>query len=117
MNNNNNYLQTLSSYLPSPYYLYAFVFDDEKYNPMLKYLLLELSPVITILYPTFYYLLPSSILSSLDDEFVITLISPIVLHVKRPEYHYQGIVSSATSIIYSSVWLLKNNLLGELKMI
>src|SRR5688572_29046988 len=97
-NNNSSYLQTLTSYFPSPYYLYAFVFDDEKYNPMLKFLLLELSPVITILYPTFYYLLPSSVLNSLDDEFMITLISPIVLHVKRPEYHYQGIISSATSI-------------------
>ncbi|CAG8522915.1 7079_t:CDS:1, partial [Dentiscutata heterogama] len=96
----------------SPYYLSASILVDEKYEPIFKFLLVELSPVITILYPIISYMLPYDILKSFDDDLAITILSPVILHIKKPEYHYQGITDSMASIINSSYKLFHAHYYG-----
>ncbi|CAG8488974.1 8431_t:CDS:2 [Scutellospora calospora] len=96
--------------IPSPYNLHV-ILMQEKYEPILKYLFVELSPVITVLYPV-TYMLPYDVLTSFDDDLVITIVAPVILHIKKPEYHYQGIATSMISVFNSSYNTLYSHYYG-----
>ncbi|CAG8695802.1 15918_t:CDS:1, partial [Cetraspora pellucida] len=104
-------LKMLSGITSSPYYLCTSVMEKHEYGPVLKYFFVELSPIITILYPA-TSMLPYDMLTSFDDELAITIISPVILHIKKPECHYQGVTESMGSVIYGSFKMLSAHYYG-----
>ncbi len=90
-----NLIFTLIWYFPSMYQLYSFIFTSKEYELRERIYLFLVSPIIVFLY------IPSCIILFIEYSIFVTLISPLVTMMKRPEYPPHSL-SSIALLVYST---------------
>jgi hypothetical protein len=87
-----NLFISLIWYLPSIYQLYSFIFTTKEFDLRIRTYLFILSPIIIILY------IPCCIITFISFIIFITLINPIMVIARRPEYPFY-LLSSTAAIV------------------
>src|SRR5436190_16207219 len=75
-----NTFTTLIWYFHSIYQLYSFIFTEKTHDSRIRIYLLLFSPIIIVLY------IPFCIIIFIGFSIFITLINPIIIFTRRPDY-------------------------------
>ncbi len=103
-----NFIITLIWFFPSIHQLYSFIFIIKECDLRIRIYLFLISPIIIILY------IPICIGLYIGYSILITLISPLITVIQRPEYSFHSLSSVAALINltqFSSVELLTDSLI------
>ncbi|RHZ59906.1 hypothetical protein Glove_360g113 [Diversispora epigaea] len=93
--------------------IYSDILSNNTYSRPFKFVTLMFSPLFILLYVGI--ILPISLQACLAHSLFITLILPIVIQVKRPEYPYydESVLMSIIFLLYQ--FILGNNSIKEIK--